>query len=313
MQSRQIVAHHSSRSSTRRNTQSIPLLAGLFCASLTGCILEQQNGSSIDIPDLTTLPDLRADLLPAPDLAAPCGSDGFLFMGKCIYDFYLPDAPSCAGKSINLYDQGSRFAQICDCKCDKSSLEATLDYGTNCNGMALTPVLASQNCTTATFSGSNLMYSITKGMCNTVGTPWSDWRLETGKNHSYCRLSSESHQVATQECILLDGDVTCPADRYKERRGLFVISPATSPDPAKCNCCGPSDYTDIPLILYPARMCSGMALPSFPQNYCALFSTLVVQAKSAKWNPNHCPPSYSKTLPATAQIVATQTVCCKLP
>ena len=91
MQSRQIVAHHSSRSSTRRNTQSIPLLAGLFCASLTGCILEQQNGSSIDIPDLTTLPDLRADLLPAPDLAAPCGSDGFLFMGKCIYDFYLPD------------------------------------------------------------------------------------------------------------------------------------------------------------------------------------------------------------------------------
>ncbi len=305
----------------RRNTQRLPWLAGLFCASLTGCILEERNGSDApnppSPPDLRTLPDLRADLLPSPDLAAPCGSDGILFMGKCIYDFYQlqQGATSCAGKSITLYDQGSQFKQVCDCACKRNSLTADLSYGSGMGCGALSgPVVISPSisCTPITLTGSGtLSYykSSTTGSCDVANASQTSWKLDrstSSSSYTYCMLNTETRRTASQECVIIEGNSTqCPT--YYAFRGVFGFSPQ-SQNPDNCDCCNRSDYPDQPIRVYSDIDCKGTQFT--PISTCA---NSLITVKSAEWNPLHCPASYSKTpLPLlTSQIVATQTVCCK--
>lgn len=319
MQSRQIVAHHSSRSSTRRNTQSIPLLAGLFCASLTGCILEQQNGSSIDIPDLTTLPDLRADLLPPPDLAAPCGSDGIYVTGtgpnsgKCVYNFYQPDAITCTGASVTLYQQKPNFKQICNCVCDRSSLSASLYYGSFCGGITPKTINTTTQVCPQLSGNLNVSYDALSGQCSrNLAASWTSWRLEPSGS-TYCLLSTDAHrQNPPQECILIDSAILSCPDKYQQRRDVFNASSALAPTIDSCNCCAKSDYPDVPVLVFLSTDCSDTTpLSPVPKKPDCL--GLGTGANSASLNPNYCPTSYSKTLPATSQTVATQTVCCKLP
>jgi len=319
MQSQQIVAHHSSRSSTRRNTQSIPLLAGLFCASLTGCILEERNGSDApnppSPPDLRTLPDLRADLLPSPDLAAPCGSDGIFFNGKCIYDFYQlqQGATSCAGKSITLYDPGSQFKQVCDCACDRSTLVASLVHGDIIFPCATKSkdILASASCTrNLSTSGGYMKYEIKGGSCQETSASQTSWKFDKNKgaSYTYCLLSTEARRTSSQECVIIDGSsAQCPSGY--NTKGPFGFSPQNqSLTLISCSCCAPSDYPEQPIIVYEDNDCTGNQMSTFPQLTCGPSGFV---AASAKWNQRHCPLSYLKTLPAPFSTVATQTVCCK--
>lgn len=314
MQSQQNVIRHSHRGPMRRNTQRLPWLAGLFCASLTGCILEERSG--IDAPnppsppDLRTLPDLRADLLPSQDLAAPCGSDGILFNGKCIYDFYQPDATSCAGKSITLYNQGSQFKQICDCACDRSTLKATLYHGAGIAcGMTPVKIISPSTCDQSiSLTGPWFRSVITDGSCQDPKLSRTSWKLEenTGASVTYCLLSAEAHRTASQECVIIDGSsMQCPSSyRFK---GLFGFLPQNALL-INCSCCtSPDDYPAQPINVYSSSDCSG--IPFTPISVCANSSMAV---GSAKWSKFHCPENYSKMLETPAQtVVATQTVCCK--
>lgn len=317
MQSQQNVAHHSRRDPMRQNTQHLPLLAGLFCASLTGCILEQRSGS--DTPDLTTLPDLRADLLPSSDLAAPCGSDGIYVTGtgsnpgKCIYEFYQPDTITCTGASVTLYQQKPTFKQICNCACDKSSMSVSLYYGVSCGATPKTINTTTQPC--PQLSGNlNVSYDALSGQCaQNLAASWTAWRLEpSGSN--YCLLSTDAHrQNPAQECILINSAILSCPDKYQQRRDVYTASSAPAPVIDSCNCCAKNDYPDVPVFVFQSTNCSGAPLSPVPQRPDCLSLSLGNAANSASLNPNHCPPSYSKTLPATSQTVAVQTVCCKIP
>ena len=314
MQSRPTAAHHSRGISMMRNTQGILLLAGLFGASLTGCILEPRTGS--DVADLSAWTDLRVDQ------GSQCGSDGILFMGKCIYDFYQPDSPSCTGKSITLYDQVSQFKQTCDCVCDRTSLAASLSYstgpGTGCM-VGTMKISTTQQCydinpptaMTPPTGANQFQYSPDpSSSCIVTSASQTSWKLNGNPqtSHTYCLLSTEDHRAAKQECIIVDGSITeCPSTHSKVR--ILSLPPKSLPNYNICNCCASGDYPDIPIVLYsgPCGM-QGIQLKTFPQQSCGPSGSV---AKSASWNSFHCPDSYSKTIQPTLLTGSTQTACCK--
>jgi hypothetical protein len=313
MQSRQNVARHSRRDPLRGNTQRLPLLASLLCASLTSCILEQRNGS--DTPDLTTLPDLRADL------GLQCGDGVYVpgigaNPGTCTYDFYQPDAMTCTSASVMLYNNSPTFKQTCNCACDNSSMLANVYYGALCGGTPIS-IGGSTKCQSMPSGGGNVNYDLAlgSGSCAQNSTAsWTAWRLEPAGSN-YCLLSKPAHdQNPAQECILIDSSISsCPTAKYTQRYSLFTASSAPAPLISSCNCCAPSDYPDIPVFVFQSTDCSGIPLAPAPKKPACLGLGAGIIAYSAGWNKNHCPQSYAKYFSVTTQTptTASQTVCCK--
>jgi hypothetical protein len=309
MQSQQNVIRHSRRGPTRRNTQRLPLLVGLFCASLTGCILEERNGS--DAPDLRTLPDLRADLLPSPDLAAPCG-DGIYVKGtgsnpgKCIYDYYQLSSGTCpSGKSITLYPPPTAFQQICSCACARTNMKISLMGSISCiTWKDLPSDGACQNITAVNAVDASISGDCTLNSSISVAS----WKPDT-PGLIYCLRTIDDHKKTPKpECIILDAQTPCFGE-YINKTSL-IVHPSVPADLTDCDCCNPNDYSkENPVIAYSNMGCSGLMSQISSSGGCSSFGP--INAISAKWNPNFCPNSYLKIKSLTPGPTLTQVnLCC---